>query len=143
LAIVEPVLEQEHFELVDIEYRREKSGWVLRLYVDREGGVTVDDCAEISGRVSDVLEVKDIIPHAYNLEVSSPGLDRPLTKEKDFIKALNKKITVKTFEPIEGRKNFKGVLRSFDGDRITLDCQDTNINIPLHQVSRARLYIEF
>jgi ribosome maturation factor RimP len=143
-AVVEPILEREGFELVDLEYHREKAGWVLRLYADKEGGINIDDCAKISNWVGDVLEVKDIIPGAYTLEVSSPGLDRPLKKEKDFLRALNKMIRVETSQPIEGRKNFKGILRAYEKDSITVECgKDELYQIPLNQVARTRLNIEF
>jgi len=143
-AVIEPILEREGFELVDIQYHREKTGWVLRLYVDKEGGINIDDCAKISHWVGDVLEVKDIIPGPYTLEVSSPGLDRPLKKEKDFLMAINKMIRVETSPPVEGRKNFKGILRVYEKNLITVECEKSELyQIPLNQVARARLNIEF
>jgi ribosome maturation factor RimP len=143
-AVVEPILEREGFELVDIRYQRENRGWVLRLYADKEGGINIDDCAKISDWVGDVLEIKDIIPGAYTLEVSSPGLDRPLKKEKDFLRSLNKMIHLETSQPVEGRKNFKGILRAYEKGFITMECGKSGLyRIPLNQVARARLKIEF
>jgi ribosome maturation factor RimP len=141
-SVVEPILEEEGFELVDLEYHREKTGWVLRLYADKEGGINIADCARISEWVGDVLEVKDIIPGAYTLEVSSPGLDRPLKKIKDFMRAINKSVRVQTSQPVDGRKNFKGTLWAVEGDCITVECEEgTLYRIPLNQVARARLII--
>ena len=142
-AVVEPILEKEGFELVDLEYHHEKTGWVLRLYADKEGGINIDDCARISKWVGDVLQVKDTIPGAYTLEVSSPGLDRPLKKEKDFMRAIKKTIRVQTSQPVDGRKNFRGTLRAVEGDFIILDCGESALyRIPLNQVAQARLNIE-
>ncbi len=142
-GIVGPILSNEGMDLVDIEYRRESRGWVLRLFIDKEGGITLENCAHISEELGRNLDVEDFIPNPYILEVSSPGLDRPLKNEKDFIKYLQHRIKVRTFEPIEKRRNFSGkLLRVLEG-RIELDVEDRIIQIPLSNVAKANLEIEF
>lgn len=141
--IVDPILLNEGMELVDIEYRRERRGWVLRLFIDKEGGISLDHCAHISEALGRTLDVEDFIPNPYILEVSSPGLDRPLKKEKDFIKYLQRRIRVKTIDPIDQRKNFRGkLLRVLEG-RIELEGEDRVIQIPLSNVAKANLEIDF
>ncbi|MGB9628274.1 MAG: ribosome maturation factor RimP [Thermodesulfobacteriota bacterium] len=142
-GIVSPILLNEGMELVDIEYRRESRGWVLRLFIDKEGGVTLENCAHISEELGRTLDVEDFIPNPYILEVSSPGLDRPLKKEKDFIKYLQHRIKVKTFDPIEQRRNFRGKLLRVTEGRIELDLEDRIIQIPLSNVAKANLEIDF
>jgi ribosome maturation factor RimP len=93
--LVDPILGELGFELVDVEYLSKHGRWVLRLYIDKEGGVTIDDCALVSREIGDLIDVKDIIRHEYVLEVSSPGLNRPLKKEKDFVWAIGKKIKLR------------------------------------------------
>ncbi len=142
-GIVSPILLNEGMELVDIEYRRESRGWVLRLFIDKEGGITLENCAHISEELGRTLDVEDFIPNPYILEVSSPGLDRPLKKEKDFIKYLQHRIKVKTFDPIEQRRNFRGKLLRVTEGRIELDLEDRIIQIPLSNVAKANLEIDF
>lgn len=142
--LIEPILREMGFELVDVEYLNAQGRWVLRIYVDKEeGGVTLDDCATVSGEIGDLIDVKDIIRHRYMLEVSSPGLDRPLKREKDFFRAMGKKIRVKTRVPIEGRRNFTGVLDAFEDDRVGLALDDGRVSIPLGNVEKARLVYDF
>jgi len=139
----EPILKAYGLELVDVEYQRESQGWVLRVLLDREGGVTIDDCAQVSRELGTVLDVRELIPNPYVLEVSSPGLTRPLKKPEDFQKYRNHLVKVKTFEPLEGRKNFKGTLLGLEGDlvRVVVDGQD--YEIPLKSIAKANLEIEF
>ena len=94
--LVEPLIDEMGFELVDIEYLSERGRWVLRIYADKKGGITLDDCARVSRELGDFIDVKDVIQHEYVLEVSSPGLNRPLKKEKDFLRAVGKKVKVKS-----------------------------------------------
>ena len=98
--VVEPILQSQGYELVDLEYRREPQGWVLRIYLDREGGVTLDNCADVSGEICAVLEAKDVVPNSYVLEVSSPGLTRPLKKPEDFNKFSNRLVKIKLYEQL-------------------------------------------
>jgi ribosome maturation factor RimP len=142
-VVAEPILSNEGIELVEIEYRRESKGWVLRLYIDREGGVTVDDCTRISQEVGRSLDVEDFISAPYRLEVSSPGLTRPLKKEKDFMKYRNHMIKVKTFYPIENRRQFKGKLLGVSEHCIEMEIDREIFQIPLSNVAKANLEIDW
>ena len=144
--IVEPVLEDMEKELVHLEYLREQSGWVLRLYVDRKGssGITVDELAEVSREVGTILDVEDVISGSYNLEVSSPGLDRPLGKIEDCTRFAGNAAIVITREPIEGRRRFKGVLRGFDGGSILIEVEgEKTCKVPWVMVKKAHLISEY
>jgi ribosome maturation factor RimP len=140
--IVEPILESQALELVDLEYQRESQGWVLRIYLDREGGVSLDDCAGISHEVGAVLEVKDLIPSSYTLEVSSPGLTRPLKRPEDFNKFRNQMVKIKLYEPLDGRKNFKGILLGLEGDRVRVEVEQQVYELPLQRIAKANLEID-
>lgn len=141
-AIIDPILFQEALELVDIEYRREPKGWVLRLYLDKEGGITLDDCARVSHEVGRNLDIEDFIQAPYLLEVSSPGLTRSLKTEKDFIKHLYRHIKVKTFNPVENRRNFRGKLIGFSENKIIIESEGGIFEIPLENVAKANLEID-
>jgi ribosome maturation factor RimP len=141
--VIEPLLQSQGFELVDLEYQREPQGWILRIYLDREGGVTLDDCADVSGEIGAVLEVKDVIPNPYVLEVSSPGLTRPLKKPEDFNKFSNRLVKIKLYEPLEGRKNFKGTLLGLEGEKVRLEVEGRVYELPLQGIAKANLEIEF
>jgi ribosome maturation factor RimP len=140
--VVEPILESQGLELVDLEYQRESQGWVLRIYLDREGGVSLDDCAGVSHEVGAVLEVKDLIPSAYILEVSSPGLTRPLKKPEDFNKFRNQMVKIKLYEPLDGRRNFKGTLLGLEGDRVRVEVEQQVYELPLQRIAKANLEID-
>jgi ribosome maturation factor RimP len=140
--VVEPILESQGLELVDLEYQRESQGWVLRIYLDREGGVSLEDCAGISHEVGAVLEVKDLIPSSYILEVSSPGLTRPLKKPEDFNKFRNQMVKIKLYEPFDGRKNFKGTLLGLEGDRVRVEVEQQVYELPLQRIAKANLEID-
>ena len=142
-AIADPILSNEGMELVEIEYRREARGWVLRLFIDKEGGVTVDDCTLISQEVGRSLDVEDFILNPYTLEVSSPGLTRPLKNERDFTKYRNHLIKVKTVNPIENRRQFRGKLLEIFENRIEIEMDERVVQIPLSNVAKANLEIEF
>ncbi len=143
-----PVVEELGLELVEIEFRRESGGWILRLFIDREGGVNVDDCASVSRDVSAYLEVEEIINHAYKLEVSSPGLERPLKKDEDFIRFTGRKARIKLKDPVDGQRVFIGqleaVLESGGEDKkslknILLTVDGQQMEIDLESIARARL----
>lgn len=141
--LVLPVLQDLGLELVDIEYRREGQGWVLRIFIDREeGGVSLDDCSRVSHLTGDLIEVDDLISNSYRLEVSSPGLDRPLKKEQDFLKYKNRRIRLNTFAPIEKRRNFKGTILDFREGVLHLEAQGGPFKIPLDNIAKANLEIE-
>ncbi|MEJ5365841.1 MAG: ribosome maturation factor RimP [Desulfosoma sp.] len=134
-----PVIAAEGLELVEVEYRRESQGWVLRLFVDRDGGVSVEDCAAVSRVVGDLLDVADPIAGPYHLEVSSPGLDRPLRRWEHFHRQIGKVVAVRTRTALGARKNFKGILVAASPEAIRVDCDGTIYDIPLDAVDRARL----
>ncbi len=140
--IIIPVLVSQGFELVDLEYQREGQGWVLRLFIDREGGVHLDDCSEVSRELSAVLDVRDVIAHSYTLEVSSPGLTRPIKKREDFEKYQNRLVKIRTFQPIDGQRNFKGILRGIEGEKVKVAVADRIREIPLPSIAKANLEIE-
>ena len=143
IQFVEPVLDEMGFELVDIEYLSEHGRWVLRIYADKEGGITLDDCAFVSRQIGVLIDVKDIIPHEYVLEVSSPGLNRPLKKEKDFLLAVGKKVKIKTIAPINGRRRFTGYLKKFHESSLYLEVDNNLIALPWQDVEKANLVYEF
>jgi ribosome maturation factor RimP len=141
--IIEPILMSQGIELVDLEYQREAQGWVLRVTIDREGGVTIENCTQVSGEVSVVLEVRDIIPNAYVLEVSSPGLTRRLKKREDFEKCRSRLVKIRTFEPIDGQRNFMGILRGMEGESVRLEVGTRVQEIPFQAIAKANLEVEF
>jgi ribosome maturation factor RimP len=141
--LTEPIISSEGLELIDVEYQKEPRGWVLRFYVDTEGGVTINHCSRLSQQIGDVLEIKDIIPHAYVLEVSSPGLNRILKREKDFSGSIGKTIKVKTCQPIEQRKNFQGTLLDCAQEKVTLKIDNQDVVIPLSLISKAHIVYHF
>lgn len=140
-ALVEPVVVYAGMELIDVEYGREPSGMVLRLIIDKPGGVTIDDCSHISRLAGDILDAKDLVPWSYNLEVSSPGINRPLKKKDDFERFAGQKVLIKTREPIDGRRNFKGILNGTKENFIVVSSEQTTFNIPFELVAKARIDI--
>lgn len=135
-----PLIESEKMELVDLQYVSEAGRKVLRVFIDKEDGVKLSDCEEMSGKIGDLLDKSDIIPDSYVLEVSSPGLDRILKKEEDFIKFAGKKIRVSTFVPVNGQKNFLGEMVSCKDEKITInDVTGKTVEIELAAIARARL----
>ena len=141
-AMADPILIDEGMELVDIEYRRESRGWVLRLYLDKKGGVTLDDCMRISQEVGRNLDVEDLIQTPYTLEVSSPGLTRRLKTERDFMKHQGGLIKVRTIRPIDNRRQFKGKLLRVSENRIEIETHGGIFQIPLSNVEKANLEFE-
>ena len=140
-ALVEPVVVYAGMELIDVEYGREPSGMVLRLIIDKPGGVTIDDCSHISRQAGDLLDAKDSVPWSYNLEVSSPGINRPLKKKDDFERFAGQKVLIKTREPIDGRRNFKGILDGTKENFIVVSSEQTTFNIPFELIAKARIDI--
>lgn len=141
--LIQSFLDENGFELVDVEYVKEGGNWFLRVFVDKEGGIDIDDC----GRISEVLSVKldenDPIKEAYFLEVSSPGAERPLKKSDDVHKAVGKYVVVTTYEPINKLKEFEGTLLSFDGETVVVGIGKKQHEIPYAKVASARLAIIF
>ncbi|WP_219836700.1 ribosome maturation factor RimP [Paenibacillus sp. R14(2021)] len=141
--MVKPFLDENGFELVDVEYVKEGSNWFLRVYVDKEGNIDIDECGRISEYLSEKLDENDPIAEAYFLEVSSPGAERPLKKPEDVTKSVGKHVFVTTYEPIGGLKEFEGTLLSFDGDEIVIEIGKKKHIIPYPKVASARLAIVF
>ena len=141
--LLEPGLLAKGLELIDVEFKKEGKNWVLRIYIDREGGVTLEDCQKVSRLAGDLIEVEDVIEPVYTLEVSSPGLNRVLKKEKDFLKYSGKKINVQCHAPMDGRKKFTGILTDFIDQSIRLQVDGQQHTIPLSLVAKANLVIEF
>jgi len=142
-----PILHEAGLELVDVEYKKEGSNWFLRVYIDKPGGVDIDDCSRVSEHLSDELDAVDPVPTAYFLEVSSPGAERPLKKPSDFEKTLGQYVHVNLYEPISGQKNFEGMLTAFEQDTLEIEYDrkgvKQTVQVPLNKVASARLAIQF
>ena len=122
--LILPILEELSFELVDVEYVKEGSIWYLRAYIDKEGGITVNDCETVARRMNELLDEEDFIPDSYTFEVSSPGLGRPLKKEKDYIRNMGKEVEIRTYRAINRCKEFYGILQSYDAESVTISDED-------------------
>ncbi len=125
--ILIPIVDELGFELVDVEYVKEGSTWYLRTYIDKPGGITIEDCETVSRRLSDILDEKDYIDEAYIMEVSSPGLGRPLKKEKDFKRSLGKEIEIRTYRMVNKQKEFTGILTEYDENTVTIEMEDETL----------------
>lgn len=142
--LVEPVVHEFGMEIVDVEFRPERGRWILRVFIDKEGGITVDDCASVSRELGDLIEAEDIIDYPYVLEISSPGLNRPLRKESDFIRSIGKMVKLKMSRPINRRRNFTGRLADVrEGVIILLVDENNLVELPLKEIDKARLKYEF
>jgi ribosome maturation factor RimP len=141
-AVALPVLEEMGLELVEVQYRREQSGWVLRLIIDKQEGISLEDCAAVSREISQLLDIEDFVDEAYNLEVSSPGLNRPLKSMADFERFTGRMAKIKTIEPIAGEHVFIGRIKKTEGETIILEIGRKEVTMPFSQVARARLEIE-
>ena len=125
-ALVLPLVQEHAFELVDVEYVKEGGTWYLRAYIDKPDGITINDCEVISRALSDALDEEDFIEDSYVLEVSSPGLGRPLKKDKDFQRSIGEAVELKLYKPVDGSKDYTGILLSFDKDTVTIEKEDGN-----------------
>jgi ribosome maturation factor RimP len=142
--LVTPILDENQFELVDVEFVKEGSTWYLRVYIDKEGGITVNDCELVARRMNDILDAEDYISESYVFEVSSPGLGRPLKKEKDYIRNLGKEVEVKTYRAIDGVKEFVGYLKAYTDQEITLaDDDDNELTLNKKEIALIREAIDF
>lgn len=142
-GLITPILQTNGFELVDIEYVKEAGTWYLRIYIDKPGGITIDDCELVSRAFSELLDQEDYIEDSYIMEVSSPGLLRPLKKEKDFQRNLEKEIEIKTYRMIDKTKDFVGVLKCFDEKSITIEDESGMRTFQRSELALVRPYIEF
>ena len=138
-SLAEPLCQSEGLELVQVEYQRESAGRILRLYVDKPGGIKLDDCVGVSRQMSDILDVNLADVGPYSLEVTSPGPERPLAKKRDFAKFKGKQAKIKTYQPLNGRKNFNGVLLGISDDVVSLQVDEKIITIAYADISKARL----
>lgn len=142
-----PIVEELGLEIVDIEYVKEGKNWFLRVFIDKDTGVDIEECGIVSERLSERLDELDPIPHNYYLEVSSPGAERPLKKPQDFERAIGKNVHIKTYEPIDGEKIFEGILKDFDGEQATVEYKvKTRVKtsvLPLKKIASARLAVSF
>lgn len=142
--ILLPITEDAGVEIYDVEYVKEGSDWYLRAYIDKEGGVTIEDCERVSRAVSDVMDREDFIPDAYILEVSSPGLGRALKKDKHLARSIGEKVEIKTYKPIEKQKEFSGILREFDAESITIEPEEgAGMKFARSDVALVRLALDF
>ena len=149
--LIQPILKDLGCELVDLEYQQEQRGWVLRVFLDKDGGINLDDCAKASREISSLLDVENLISTAYNLEVSSPGIERPLKKASDFERFVGQLAKIKTLDAIDpdetgkNRKTFVGTLSGFEAGDVSLKLKKdaAAIRIALHQIDKANLKFEF
>jgi ribosome maturation factor RimP len=138
-----PIFDDLGLELVEVQFRREQVGWVLRLVIYRPTGVTVDDCATTSREVGRLLDVEDLIEQPYHLEVTSPGLDRPLKTPRDFARYQGQKVKVVTNAPVEGQNVITGLIEQAGESRVTVTTGGDRIAIPYERIAKAKLVIEF
>ena len=142
--LLEPIVTGSGFELVDAEYVKEGGTWYLRAYIDKPGGITVDDCEKVSREFSDILDQKDYIEDSYIFEVSSPGLGRPLKKEKDFKRSLGEEVEIRTYRMIGRQKEFTGILKDFDKDTVTIEYEDgASQTFEKSEIALIRLAFDF
>lgn len=141
--LVQPIIDAGNYELVDVEYVKEGANKYLRIYADKEGGINIDDCVDISRALEAKLDEDDFIEEAYILEVSSPGLGRPLKKEKDFARSIGKNVEVKLYKAIEIGKEFEGELISYTSDDVVIRVEDMEVTIPRKEIALIRLAFEF
>lgn len=142
--LLAPIIEEYQFELVDVEYVKEGGNWYLRAYIDKEGGITVDDCELVSRRMSDLLDEKDFIEESYIFEVSSPGLGRPLKKEKDYQRSMGERLEIRTYHAINKQKEFYGILKSFDAATVMIELDDgTEMTFAKSEIALIRLAFDF
>lgn len=140
--LVEEIIRETQLELVDTEYVKERD-WYLRVFLDKPGGLEIEDCTWVSERLEERLDETDPIKESYILEVSSPGLDRPLKKDKDFTRHIGDKVEVHTFAPLNGQKTIVGTLLGMENNDIQVDVNGTAMSIPREKASQVRLHIDF
>lgn len=142
--LLEPIAASAGVSIYDVEYVKEGSDWYLRAYIDKEGGVTIEDCEKVSRAVSEVMDKEDFIPDAYILEVSSPGLGRALKKDKHLAKSIGAEVEIKTYKPIEKQKEFSGILKEYDEESITIGQEEgTNMKFARSDIALIRLALDF
>lgn len=133
-----PILERMGFELVDVEYVKEAGEYFLRAYIDKEGGININDCVDVSREMNEILDREDYIADAYTFEVSSPGLTRPLKKDRDYDRNIGRPIEAKTYAPFEGRKDFAGILKEYTKDTVTIEEDNQVVTLNRKDLSMIR-----
>ena len=143
--LIQPTVTEIGYELVDVEFVKEGPNWYLRIFIDKEGGVTIDDCEAVSKTLEKIFDEKDPIEQAYFLEISSPGIDRPLKKKEDFIKYNGEMVDVKLYKPYEGSKEYTGKLVGYDENdgTVTIEVDDKNIAFTKKEIAGIRLAVIF
>ena len=142
--ILQPIVDANGFELVDVEYVKEGGTWYLRAYIDKPDGITVDDCELVSRAANDILDEKDFVEDSYVFEVSSPGLGRPLKKEKDFARSIGEEVEIRTFRPINRQKEFIGILEAYDKETVTIELEEEEkMQINRSDIALIRLAFDF
>lgn len=141
--LAKPIIDRNNFELVEVEYKKEGADWYLRVYIDKEGGITIDDCQSVSEELSDLLDQADPIEQSYIFEVSSPGIDRPLKTERDYEKNNGKLVEVKLFSPLDGKKAYEGILKGHTQEIIEIDVDDKTMQIEKSSIALIRPVIKF
>jgi ribosome maturation factor RimP len=142
--LLEPLVQKHNFELVDVEYVKEGGNWFLRAYIDKEGGITVEDCEIVSRALSELLDQHDFIPDAYILEVSSPGLGRQLKKDKDFARSIGNEVEIKLYKAIDKQKELVGFLVSYDEEKLTIEIEnESTMDVPRANIALVRLAFDF
>lgn len=142
-SLLIPILERKQFELWDVEFVKEGPEFYLRAYIDKEGGIMIDDCVDVSRELSDLLDQDDFIDQEYILEVSSPGLGRTLKKDREFEKSVGKEVDIKLYKPMDGKKEFTGTLDSFDSESVSIKINEEIIKFIRKETATVKLHIEF
>lgn len=142
-GILEPILAENNFELVDVEYLKEAGEFYLRVYIDKPGGINIQDCTLVSRALSEKLDEKDFIEDGYILEVSSPGLLRPLKKDKDFDRNIGKEVEVNLYKPIDKEKHYRGILKSYNKEKIVLEIESLEKEFSREDVALIRPAFDF
>ena len=142
--LITPILDRMNFELVDVEYVKEGGTWYLRAYIDKEGGITVNDCEAVAREMNEILDREDFVEDSYVFEVSSPGLGRPLKKEKDYIRSMGKEVEIQTYRAINREKEFYGILSAYDENTVTIKTEDgTEMTFEKSDIALIRLAFDF
>lgn len=142
--LITPILDRMNFELVDVEYVKEGGTWYLRAYIDKEGGITVNDCEAVAREMNEILDKEDFVEDSYVFEVSSPGLGRPLKKEKDYVRSMGKEVEIRTYRAINREKEFYGILSAYDENTVTIKTEDeTEMMFEKSDIALIRLAFDF
>ena len=142
--LITPILDCMNFELVDVEYVKEGGTWYLRAYIDKEGGITVNDCEAVAREMNEILDREDFVEDSYVFEVSSPGLGRPLKKEKDYIRSMGEEVEIRTYRAINREKEFYGILSAYDENTVTIKTEDgTEMTFEKSDIALIRLAFDF